>query len=184
MNNIIEDIQNKFETCVKNNCIETISDEKFFVIEDSSTNKSSLIKKDTSKGDYSEFEIENINKKDIHFLAIDNCIFDDSSDHKKCDFSIFDETTFCFVEMKTNATSLKDQARKKNKKTAILQLKETVKIFKEKIDFSKYEYSIEAIICPKYEELRPVATTNFQSAQLEFQKELNTILLNGNQKKF
>jgi hypothetical protein len=46
------------------------------------------------------FTIENPTGREIHFLAIDKCLFSDSDLVLRCDCAVFDIKTFCFVEIK------------------------------------------------------------------------------------
>lgn len=175
------DIESNFPICSTNNCLEVYESSIFWVL-DSLQSKKSFVLLDNSLPDFDfDFEVNNPNQKTISFLAIDNCIFDDSSEHKKCDFAIFDNQTICFVEIK-NQVSSNPQTRKKQAKSAREQLKETIVKFKEKIDFN--DYKIEAIICQKNDSIRPAASTGMQDASLEFYMELNADLLKGNSKTF
>ncbi len=47
-----------------------------------------------------QFFIENIDNTKVGFLAVDKCVFDDSSEHKKCDFVFFYGNNFCFCRNK------------------------------------------------------------------------------------
>lgn len=82
---------------------------------------------DSSKG----FFIKN-NKKTV-FIPIDGkkgfLGFGDSH----CDFILFDENDFCFIEMKLNAESEGERAINKNRKKAISQLTYTITFFDEKL---------------------------------------------------
>lgn len=169
-------IESNFPICSINNCLEVYENSIFWVL-DSLQSKKSFVLLDNSLPDFDfDFEVNNPNQKTIYFLAIDNCIFNDSSDHKKCDFAIFDNQTICFVEIK-NQVSINPDTRKKQARSAREQLKETIVKFKEKIDFS--DYKIEAIICQKNGSIKPAASTGMQSAGVEFQKEFNAKLLKG-----
>ncbi len=56
----------------------------------------------------------------INFLKIDACI-SDSNDTTRCDCAIYDNNTFCFIELKC----IKPSTFSKNRKTAEKQLEAT-----------------------------------------------------------
>lgn len=126
------------------------------------------------------FKVLNANRKEVHFLAIDKCIlYDDAKEH--CDFAVFDDATFSFVEIKVRHPEHK--RRNQDKKKACRQLKETIAYFQEKgIDFQ--DINLEAIICLTSEETHPVANSESQNAVAEFLFSFNAKLLIGNKKEF
>jgi hypothetical protein len=166
-------ISSQFPTCSSNNCIEVHATEQIYVL-DLVSDKCKVAS--ISEISISHFCVLNPSKKDIYFLAIDKCIFTDSS-HKKCDFAIFDNTLFCFIEIKDTPNRTLT-----HKKKSVEQLKVTITKFKEKIDFTGY--TIEAIISWRYTPMRPAATTLMQSAKLDLFENYGVKLLEGNQKEF
>ena len=110
--------------CKTGNCIETRNETIFWVDEYPSNvfpkeirGKSfTLFKTDDDK----LFMVNNPYHKEITFVAIDAGIFTDRS--SKCDFALFDNQRFCFVECKD---SVKKQ-RSKERKGAFIQLKATI----------------------------------------------------------
>ncbi|MEA5553149.1 hypothetical protein VB713_19595 [Anabaena cylindrica UHCC 0172] len=62
-----------------------------------------------------------------------------------CDFVFFDETDFCFVEFKLNATSVRKV--NKNRIDAIGQLKNTIYLFDQNLEKNYEGLNLEAYIC-------------------------------------
>lgn len=62
-----------------------------------------------------------------------------------CDTILFDETDFCFVEFKLNATSLKKVVY--NRAKAIRQLSNTIELFDEKLNRNYEGLHLEAYVC-------------------------------------
>ncbi|MFK7905189.1 MAG: hypothetical protein AB8B69_08695, partial [Chitinophagales bacterium] len=135
---LIEQIKKAFVKCVESNCLEIIDKERIEIFDDE-IEKRCFIRQDESQPVH--FTILNPSQKEIAFLAIDKCLFSDDDRWAKCDFVVFDDQTFCFVEVK----QAKANQRKKRRIKAIGQLKATVKVFVENIDFESYE--LEAHIC-------------------------------------
>lgn len=169
-------IETTFSKCLENKCLETRTEERFWVNDFEENPKCELCLIENAKN---HFEIENLSKKEIHFLAIDHCIFDDS-DEEKCDFAIFDVERFCWVEIKTAGKS----TRRKSRKKAIEQLRNTVKQFKSKLDFSTVN-RLEANICIHSEKdtYPQKSATNLMEIK-RFQDELGVRLTEGNKKIF
>lgn len=105
------------------NCFETCKEKEFGIFDPIEKLPCRLV---FGEGEI-HFKVINEQEKDIQFLKVDQCLLDDS-DGKKCDFIIFDETTFCFCEIKTfGNTSQRSNARK----DAYKQLMATFKEFNE-----------------------------------------------------
>lgn len=104
-------------------CCEVISDEVFY-IKDILNGCSEIV-------DDEEYHVIVTNRKakDISFLKIDKCVFNDG-DGKKCDFALADDEEIYFVEVK--GLERFDSHSKKNKKRAEAktQLIKTINIFK------------------------------------------------------
>lgn len=103
-----------------------------------------------------EIEVDNVdnsklfylhNAKIVAFIPIDGKTgllrFSDSY----CDAVFFDEIDFCFVEFKLNATSLREGKINKNRKKAIEQLSNTIKLFDEKLNKNYEGLNLEAYLC-------------------------------------
>lgn len=168
-----ERIENVFPQCQSNGCLEVENSKEFSII-DESDQKCRIISPTEQEFD---FRVLNPSLKAVYFLAIDKCLFGDESMHKKCDFALFDNQTFCFVEVKDTYRN-----RDKHKAKAKEQLKTTIELFKALISFD--HYIVEAIISWRYRPIRPAARTGMQEAAVEFRDELNVDLLEGNKKEF
>lgn len=161
-----------FTNCNANSCLHNRNEDNIFIID--TLSKCELV--NYSEGCNFHFHVINNTKKEIFFLAIDKCIYD-TVEHKKCDFAVFDKKTFCFVEIKDTCNRSTE-----HKKKSLAQLETTITKFKAAIDFSEYE--LEAIISWKHRPLRPAVSTLMQSAKSNFMFNLNTKLMEGNQKEF
>ena len=161
-------IEENYPKCVENDCLWHSDLEEIF-IKDEEAGKCIQVT------DYStaHFTIENKKKKNIALLAIDKCIFNDQSGHKKCDFAFYDTESFVFVEIKD--TYKRTGSKKKQAK---LQLETTLQHFLTKIDFTGYQLRV--IISWKYRPTRPAATTAMQAARLHFLEKYRAILTEGN----
>ena len=122
-------------------------------------------------------KILNPKQKDITIVAIDNCILN-AEDGKKCDFACFDEKDFYFVELKLAAGG--KSSKRLSRQHALLQLKETINIFRGSIDFSGYiKY---ACSCVGYHKTTPAATAADLNNRLDFINNCdNTHLIQGDQ---
>ena len=69
----------------------------------------------------------------VHFLAIDKCLFMDDVQTQRCDCAVFDDLTFCFVEIKTTSSE-NDRRIAKCRKKASDQLLATILHFKNEMN--------------------------------------------------
>lgn len=167
--------------CQTGNCIE-IRTETIFWIDEYPTNTSipqelrgkSFTLTSQDDKDYL-FTVNNPAKKEITFIAIDQGIFTGS--FKKCDFVLLAENRICFVESKILSGISK---RGVVKKEAIKQLRNTIEIFKEKIDFSNYKVEGQAsVITQKIVTKRHTCSRAINVK--EFEDELNVALYENNE---
>lgn len=170
-------IETVFPQCIENTCLEAMNHSKFWINDpnDDQTKCELTIEENPNN----HFEIENPTEKEIYFLAIDKCIFQDSDEHQKCDFAVFDNNCFCWVEIKTG----KLRSRRKDRKTAIEQLRTTIGIFKEQLSFE--DLNLEATIC-FYSTQKTYPQSNAQNLaeRKRFLDEFQTRLMEGNKKVF
>lgn len=106
-----------------------------------------LLEKDNPKFKDAQFEIENLNERDLCFLAIDQCVLPKKGG-KRCDFAIFSENEFVFVELKL-ITSTNPKTVKQRHEYARTQLESTISIFSDKnINLSDYKknYKLFAVV--------------------------------------
>lgn len=105
-------------------CCEIIKDENIF-IKDIEGGQSRLV---TSE-DF-DIHIKNSNNKNISFLKIDKCIYNDT-DEEKCDCAVADEELIFFIEIKELENFDSHGKRNKKRKKAKSQLIATINNFKE-----------------------------------------------------
>ncbi|MGA0560747.1 hypothetical protein ACO2Q8_29040 [Larkinella sp. VNQ87] len=157
-----------------NGCLEAISDLEFGIY-DSETKRSY---RQTDPNGIIHFTVENPNRKEIHFLAIDKCLFDDSEPIERCDFAVFDNRTFAFVEIKETDSSIQRSAHNRKAKS---QLKATIEFFQNSISFTVKH--LEAYVCVGTTESRPARRASDLNEILEFEQ-LGVALYHGNRKRF
>lgn len=168
-----EQIEAVFAKCMTNQCIEEYREPQFW-IHDPKGNIKCVIH--LEKQEKFDFEVINKEEKLINFLAIDQCILDDT-DGTKCDLALFDDTTFCFVEIK-NARKNKGNHRNK----ALKQLGQTITLFKEKLEMANY--ALEARVCFSSSKTFPRLTAQRMVKIKRFQDQFGARLTEGNQKVF
>ena len=126
-----------------------------------------------------QFKVTNLNKKEIGFLAVDDCLFD-SSDGSRADCIIFDNDTLCFIELK----SCKNKNIPPNRRKAKSQLIAIIEFFQERIKLDK---KLEAYICvtclSDYKVTMTPRPSNIE-AQAEFEEFYNTQLFYKCDKEF
>ena len=158
-------------------CLEEIHTSHFF-IKDGDDGETAFI--DVNHG---EFEVINNSHNSIHFLKTDSCVYN-SNDGKRCDCIIYNENTFCFVELK--CMKLKNFSKKR--KEAEKQLELTIKDFKnESIIKNKILEAYSCCNCYiKYNDNYEAITTKPKNHEkvTYFEEELNTTLLCNTKKEF
>jgi len=110
-------------------------------------------------------------------LAIDHCLFSDK-DATRCDCAVFDEKTFCFVEIKETDTAARRSAHYQDAKS---QLKATIRHFQNRMTFTTKR--TEAYACVGRTNTRPASQTTDLNEQVEF-ADMGAILYHGNVKRF
>lgn len=123
-----------------------------------------------------------INKKQTVFIPIDGkkgLIQDESS---KCDFMIFDENTVCFVEVKLNATSIRDGKISHNRSKALEQIIKTIYTFDKKLNKDYKGLRLEGYVCtPK---IYPRQNAAWENLAVEFLEEYGIPVFETNIKIF
>lgn len=188
----IETIINQLEIAFKGrskkpcDCIQYKTNE-FFFIEDNQDKGVCVIKEElvTFEEEQVLFRINNFNKKNIAFWAIDGCFISSDKGTSHCDCIFFDNNDFCFAEFKFNATSTEPIIVKRNREKALNQLKSTYFLIQGKLSehkFSLDNFSIEAFVCtpPKY----PAKNTSMSSYAVEFLENYGIKLFEQNFKDF
>jgi len=148
-----------------------------FLIAENATTKQTYIVSNTEKSiDIDNcLEIKNPLSQEINHMSIDGCFL--TSQHgyngEKCDLVVFDNSKFCFVELKTNAESKK--LRSKNLKKARNQLGATINYFDDNdLDFTTHE--LEAYIILK-NKLYPTDKASIKERRKKFFDEYEVDLL-------
>ena len=122
-----------------NSQCQSVSNKKRFGLCDEQDNKEPAYIDENNENNWI-VEVENKEQKEVHFVAIDNCIEirrddDVTKMEKRCDGMLWYETSIVFVE-------LKDRVSKKNTnawvKAGEIQLKRTIKYFEETEQSNKF----------------------------------------------
>ena len=168
-------IEKAFPQIIQNTCLEIITDTQFSIYDSESGR--CLIQKENDG--IIHFTVKNPNKKDIGFLAIDKCIFMDNDNIERCDFAVFDNKTFCFIEIKETA-----RRKSENSKKARSQLLTTIQEFIKKIDFSNMRLEAYVVVGLDFSEVKPASKAQDLVTTLEFMEYKVTLFHDGNEKKF
>ncbi len=186
--NIKEQIENKFNLCISNNCIEVYTAD--FDIEDDRTPKvtgdmpTPCYKVNFGLG---EFSVET-NGNAACFLKIDACILFEK-DGKKCDCAVFTDKEFVFVELKQIEKGSKNDIEKRGslRRKSYRQIADTLNIFlnDKNIDFSLYQnsgkfYVLCAVFDANTRVKYPAASIADKTIEQSFQKNYMAIIKEGN----
>jgi hypothetical protein len=171
---MINSLKNLFPHIEKKGCLQIIEKEAFEIF-DNIEEKKCIIREENG-----QFKVLNTSKKEIGFIAVDECLFN-SSDGSRCDCIIFDDEVFCFIELK----SCKNKNISGNRRKAKSQLIATIEFFQEKIKIDKKLEAYICVTCSRDEgkiTMTPRASNG--DAQLEFEESYNTQLFYECQRKF
>lgn len=147
-------------------CTESTLNKSFFIIDDIDNQPAYIIKE---KG---QFEVINNTKENLNFLKIDDCIYS-SADKTRCDCAVFDDSVFCFIELK----HCKIRNQKENRKKADIQLKETIISFKsEDVIQGKELEAYACLTCIIDGMVSRITNAYSKDTILEFEEELDTKL--------
>jgi len=147
-------------------CLHNISKKEFFLLDDENQKPTKVV---DSNG---QFRVVNNSSNSLSFLQIDDCIYR-SGDESRCDCTIFNSDTFCFIELKT----CKNKNKKPNRRKAENQLEETIVKFKN--HYLLEDKRLEAYVCltcNRDEKLIHIPSTANQDKIFEFEEEYNTKL--------
>lgn len=161
----------------KEKCLKILNDQQFGICDPDDVTKKTPCHIQVDQNGITHFKVENPTERDIHFLAVDHCLFlsDNSS---RCDFAVFDDETFCLVEIKTASLGQRRNQRIK----AEDQLKESVLFFRDKI--KDPEKTIEAYVCLLDKKtFGPCLRTNSPTQVLRF-AEMGVALYYADSKRF
>lgn len=136
---VLNRIKTAFPKTEANTCLQTLADSEFYIY-DHETEGKCYTHKDVVG--IIHFTVENSSTNPVYFLAIDKCLLADNDRTKRCDCAVFDDQTFCFIEIKTTSSMTQ---RKKLRREAKNQLKIAISLFREHNVFTT-EY-LEAYVC-------------------------------------
>lgn len=165
-------VETVFPQCVESNCIEEQSGKVFYIADQEAQQPCCTV----ATEEEAHIVLQNPTERIINFLKIDQCLFFEDSEHKKCDCVVFDSGLFCYVEIKN---TVRAKQRQKHRRKAREQLKQTIEIFQDKLDFRGFEQ--QAIVCFTFRPARPLASTSAQEAAILFQDNYNVSLVEGNE---
>lgn len=168
-------IEKAYPQIVQNLCLEILSDSEFSIY-DSEMGRCFIQKEENG---IIHFTVKNPQQKEIGFLAIDKCIFMDNDKIKRCDCAVFDNKTFCFIEIKET-----NQRKSENSRKAREQLLTTIKEFKDKIDFSDKRLEAYVVVGLDFKKIYPAAKSQDLLSTLQFERLGVTLFHDGNEKKF
>lgn len=178
-----QDIILKFPKSIGAACVSDSNEIIQYIFED--TDKRCVVH--YNEDDLVHFTVNNNNIQTIHFLAIDHCLYSSSLAQKRCDCAVFNDSTFCFIEIKRKSGKIGHMF-----KEARAQLKAIIESFKQ--DFEKLQnYRLEAFaslgrgpVSPELTQTgyRPTLRPSFQAAILRFELETGAVLYIDDQKIF
>ena len=168
-------IEKSYPQITQNSCLEILTDLEFSIY-DSEMGRCFIQKEEDS---VIHFTVKNPNQKEIGFLAIDKCIFMDNDKIKRCDCAVFDNKTFCFIEIKETNNRKSENSRKAKE-----QLLTTIKEFKDKIDFSDKRLEAYVVVGLDFKKISPASKSQDLLSTLKFERLGVTLFHDGNEKKF
>jgi hypothetical protein len=171
-------LQHIFGAMICEECLESVNMQSFEILDPAADDSSQQEKCRIVESD-GHFQVENKDAQWIHFLPIDGCL-PIPADHKKCDFALFDDKQFCFADIKNVKTKLRQQA----KKSAKLQLEETIRYFKKDLKINFDNHKLLAIIALTFQKTYPLAKVEDQDAKIRFEDQFQAELCVGNQISF
>jgi hypothetical protein len=120
-------------------------------------------------------KITNPSKKMVYLLAVDQCVFSSAVKTRRCDCAVFNEKQLYFVEIK----DCKSKNRDNHREDARDQLKATIELFRNKINFQSDQ--LKAVICFKARKIYPAFSVKQTDASIRFKQETGIILLEANE---
>ena len=174
---MLNSLKEKFSHLEEKECLEFLNEEYFEIIDDDEDKKAYIIKEN------GQFKVLNRARKEIGFIAIDECLFD-SSDGSRADCAVFDEKVVAFIELK----HCKPKKISTHRRKAKTQLAAIINFFKKNITLDRKLEAYICVTCFDYEGLRvelPRAprASEFET-RLEFEKKYDTKLFYKCKKEF
>jgi len=158
-----------------NECLENVDKKHFFIQDGDDQLPAFVVEKN------GEFEVINNTGSHINFLKIDSCVYH-SKHSTRCDCTIYNDDTFCFLELKSS----KRTNWKSHRESAEKQLKTTILDFTNE-DVTK-DKTLEAYMCctctidGNFTQI--LRASNNYEVQTYFIDELNTKLYCDTKKEF
>jgi hypothetical protein len=156
-----EAIESAFPQVITGLCLQTETRSAFYIYDSEVEPRRCYIsEKETEK---IHFTVYNPASAEVVFLAIDKCIFDDQGP-ARCDFALFTDSKFCFVEIK----DVKTRGRRRARLQAKDQLISTIDQFIQRgVSFNNQE--LMAIVCFVKKELYPSISAQYIDTLVEFE---------------
>jgi len=179
---LIEDIKIVFSGHNLSGCYTADTESELYIVE---TDKRSYMQKTDVPVC---FKIHNPKCKLIHFIAVDACFITDSYTGKYNDCIVFDDTDFCFIELKLNVISTYKRTMRKRIPGAVEQLGAMIDYFNAGFqgaskDFMSLGFNYEAyIVLPTRS--YPQNTASKTNRKVKFAKKYKIKLFEDNQKTF
>jgi hypothetical protein len=167
-----QSLETAFSRILENNCLQT-TDSEYFEITDVQGFKCLMSINHSENG---HLKVSNHSLKEVSFLAIDGCLFFSNDRIQRCDFAVFDNLNFYFIEIKSISGS-----KRIKRNDAIEQLKSTIHYFRNQgIIFDNYELT--AVIC--FSATYPRIKAIDLDKKLQFEKDCHADLIESNEIKF
>lgn len=155
--NLEEQLINAFkDKPISQRCLKKTNSPMLGVVDPGGENPCQLLEEEDENFGDAQFEIYNLNERELCFLAIDKCVIEKGS--KRCDFAIFNENEFVFVELK-GVISTSSETVKQRHDEARTQLESTIGIFSDKnINLSNYKRNLKLFAVVSVLDLNPPVT--------------------------
>lgn len=157
------------ETLIDSCCHKSITNGEYFIWDNPETKKGEFI----NETDSWTLKVTNSTKEDVHFVQVEDCIMNQST--KQCDWVLFDDGDFYFVEAKDvrPASRKKERANAKEKFTSVVKFFEQYKNSQNRTKFAVLNFRSSRL-------LRAASQANL----LWYQKELGLEYLETNYLEF
>ncbi len=166
-------------------CLESESQANFYICDSphDDVNEKTFI---AITGNEQGFKISNPNQKTIYHLPLDHCFCDHLATYQgqRCDCIIFDDTYFCFAELKLNVRKPKKATDKCG--DALKQLITTIEFFRnsfQSVTKDFLDYNLEAYVVMQ-RKIYPRHPTWLKDKQTEFLEQYGVELYEKNEKEF
>ena len=173
---MIDILKAAFPQIEANKYLETLTDSVFCIYDQDTEPNRCFIQNDLEG--IVHFTVHNPTGREIHFLAIDRGVISELDDMERCDCAVFDQKTFCFIEIKVVVDKQVGVSNRKAKS----QLRATIIHFREKMVFTTKR--TEAYVCVGATAPRPARLARDLNERYEFEEELGVALYHGNEKRF